>query len=265
MKEKNLRNKVAIVTGASRGIGAATAHLLAEEGALVVLAARSQHDLQEVARDIRARRGRVLAVPTDISDTQAAAELVEETEASFGPVDILVNNAAIIEPVEKIERISPTEWQKHMAINLNGPFFAIRAALPSMLARETGVIVNVGSGLSRKPTFGVAPYCTSKAGLWMLTRVLAEEVRGRGVQVYSIRPGAVDTSMQDIIRRATPEQFSKKNVEKFRRYKEEGMLIPPEEPGRLIRWLCRERPADLHGEEVYIFDAAIRERVGLQS
>ena len=189
-----LRDRVAVVTGASSGIGAATAALLGARGALVALFARSGDKL----RDLAARHGeRMLAVEGDVADPDAIERLFAETEARFGSCELLVNNAGMIDPAP-LHETSPERWRRMFAVNVDGTFLATRRALPSMLAKGAGAIVNVASisgvvGPEKFPNW--VSYCASKGAVISMTEALAVEVREKGVRVNCVSPGSVDTRM----------------------------------------------------------------------
>jgi NAD(P)-dependent dehydrogenase (short-subunit alcohol dehydrogenase family) len=172
--------KVAIVTGASSGIGQKTAELLAARGARVVTFARSAGTV----------RG-------DVSDLSAIERLFVETESHYGPCDILVNNAGMIDPMPLVETTFE-QWRRMFEVNVHGVYLACRRALPSMLTRGTGTIVNVASisGVVGPEKFpGWVSYCASKGAVISLTEALAVEVKSRGVRVNAVSPGSVDTQM----------------------------------------------------------------------
>ncbi len=258
-----LSGRVAVVTGGGRGIGRATALLLAEEGAAVAVLARTEEQVRAVADEIRSHRGKSLPLTVDVSRWESVRQAIAIVRDTFGPVDILVNNAGIIEPVVPAHRVDPQDWAYNVDVNLKGAFFMARAVLPDMVARGHGVIVNVSSGAAHKVVTGWSAYCAAKAGLYHLTRVLAAELAGTGVRVNSVRPGVVDTEMQRRIRETRPEDFGTDNVAYFRRLKEEGQLLPPEYPARLIVWLCTDEAAHINGEEADIYEPMWRERAGI--
>jgi NAD(P)-dependent dehydrogenase (short-subunit alcohol dehydrogenase family) len=183
--------KVAVVTGATSGIGRETAKLLAKRGARVVVFARREEVLQElVAPD-------VAAVAGDVSDPAAIEKLFAMTEATFGPCDLLVNAAGIIDPLALVET-SVDRWERMFAVNVRGTYLTCRRALPSMLQRRSGAIVNVASisGVPGPEKFpGFVSYCASKAAVIGLTEALSVEVKGAGVRVNCVSPGSVDTPM----------------------------------------------------------------------
>ena len=193
-----LKEQVAIVTGASRGIGRAVALAFSREGARVALAARSAAGLHEVAAFIRSQNGQALTLPTDVCQEAAVAALVDRTLAEWGRVDILVTaaGAAAFGPVADS---TPAEWDEMMAVNLKGVYLTCRAVLAPMVKHRRGTIINVVSVAARRVIPGSAAYTASKQGVLGFTRVLAEEMRPHGVRVAALLPGAVDTPLWDRI------------------------------------------------------------------
>lgn len=259
-----LSDRVAIVTGGGRGIGRATALLLAQEGAHVAVLARSEDQVRAVVQEIGAQGlPRALPLSADVSQWDQVQEAVARVLEAFGRVDILINNAGIIQPVAPAHRVDPQAWAYNVDVNLKGAFFMARAVLPHMVEQKRGVIVNVSSGAAHHVITSWSAYCAAKAGLYHFTRVLAAELEGTGIRVNSVRPGVVDTEMQRIIRESRPEDFGPANLERFRRLKEEGQLLPPEYPARLIVWLCTDDAADIHGQEADIYEPEWRKRAGI--
>jgi meso-butanediol dehydrogenase / (S,S)-butanediol dehydrogenase / diacetyl reductase len=185
---------VAIVTGASSGIGKATAEMLMERGARVVIFARSADKLRAVAER---SAGRMLAVAGDVAAPADVDRLFSTTEAQFGKCDVLVNAAGMIAPAPLVDT-SAEMWRQMFAVNVDGIFHACRRALPAMFAAAKGAIVNVSSisGVPGPEKFpGWVSYCASKGAVISLTEALAVEVKGRGVRVNCVSPGSVDTKM----------------------------------------------------------------------
>jgi NAD(P)-dependent dehydrogenase (short-subunit alcohol dehydrogenase family) len=254
-----LERQVAIVTGAGRGIGRAAAQLLAQAGASVVLAARSNDEVTAAAEEIKQNGGRALAVPTDISDASQVDYLLVLTLRAFGRVDILVNNAAVFQPVGKVWETSPAAWQKNVAVNVIGPYLCIRVVLPHMLERGSGRVINVSSGTAERNLRGTSAYNTSKAALERLSGTLAEEVQETGIVVTILRPGIVDTPMQTQIRQSPPQLLPE--VARWQAYRTQGQLRSPDEPAQAILWLASTFAGECNGQLFELDDAGFRQRI----
>ncbi len=187
-----IKDKIAIVTGASRGMGRATAILLAAQGAKVVLAARTPEPLSEVAGEIRQAGGEAWVHPTDITDEHAVKGLISEVMKRSGQIDILVNVAGVgyWGPVAEF---STEDWDRIFNTNLRGLFFCTRATLPHMIARKSGHIVNVASIAGHSGSATRAAYCASKAGVRRFSEALLQEVREDEIKVSVISPGSTNT------------------------------------------------------------------------
>jgi NADP-dependent 3-hydroxy acid dehydrogenase YdfG len=197
-----LDGKVALVTGAGRGIGRAIALAFAAEGAAVALAARSRADLAEVAGELRALNARALAVPTDVTQDSAVEALVEQTLADLGRLDILVTSAGTA-AFSQVADSKPGDWDAMLALNLRAVMVCCRAVLPAMMRQRAGTILNVGSIASKRALPGSAVYTATKVAVDGFSRVLAEEMRPHGVRVGVLVAGAVDTPLWDTLG-ATP-------------------------------------------------------------
>ena len=189
----DLSGKVAIVTGASRGIGEAIARAYADAGAAVVLGSRKQEALEEVARSIREGGGRALAVAAHVGKPEDVSRLVAMAVSEYGGVDILVNNAATNPHFGPLLDASERQWQKILDVNLMGYVRMAQVCVPEMRKRGGGKIINVASVAGLRPQPGMGVYCVSKAGVLMLTQVLAVELAEDNIQVNALAPGFVKT------------------------------------------------------------------------
>ncbi len=210
-----LKEKVALVTGGSRGIGKAVAAAYAREGAEVVVTARDLGGLEAAAKEIRNSGGRVVALQSDVADRHQVKDLAKEINRRFGRLHVLLNNASLLGPRVPILEYPEEEWEAVMAVNLNGPFFVIKACLPLMTAGGEGSIINVSSGVGRigKPRWGA--YAASKFGLEGLTQVLAAELQPLHIRVNAVNPGGTRTTMraaaypeEDPLTLPTPEEIT---------------------------------------------------------
>ena len=249
-----LNGKVALVTGASRGLGEGAARALAAAGASVMLVARDGALVSKVADSIKASGGRAAAMACDVADYAAVQKVVTATRGTFGGLDILVNNAGVIEPIAEIAKSDPAQWAQNITINLIGAYNVVRAALPNMLIAGGGSIVNVSSGAAFRPLEGWSAYCSGKAGLAMFTRAIALETAGKGVRVFGFSPGTIDTEMQVKIRASGMNVISKIP---------RGDLSPVEHAVRGLVYLCTADAEDLIGQDASMRDDAFRKRIGL--
>ena len=202
MNAKNpfdLTGKVTIVTGASRGIGAAIAHAFAQAGAQVVLASRKQEPLDAVAAEIRAAGGTATAVAAHTGDDAAVEALVARAVDEYGGVDILVNNAATNPHYGPVLTAEDTHWDKTFDVNVKGYVRMVRACMAPMQARGGGAVINVASIAGLKPETGMGVYAVSKAGVLMLTQVLAVELAPANIRVNAVAPGYVKTKFSSVI------------------------------------------------------------------
>ena len=195
MGNARFTNRTAIITGASRGIGEASARLLASEGANVVLAARSIEPMQKIADDIAAAGGSALVVEYDALENEHADRLVDEAAGAFGGVDILVNNAGVLPQAQRSERISVEDWEWTMQINATAPWLLANRCFPSMAERGGGVVVNISSTAALYPSIGLSPYNASKAALTMASKAMAIEWARKKVRVVAVAPGKVATDL----------------------------------------------------------------------
>lgn len=237
MAGKKLQGQVALITGASRGIGAAAAERLAAAGAAVVLTARDEETLTAAAQRVREAGGRALSVPADVSDPEQIEQVIERMLDEFKRVDILVNNAGVVWPLEEVADVDLDEWAYAVHVNLIGPFFMARNVLPLMLAQNYGRIINISSGAARRPIAGASAYCASKAGLDMLTQTLALELAKTRVTANCLYPGMVDTDMQADIRSVDTSETSL-DFSRWHDAYEKGSLLSPADVAEMIYWLA---------------------------
>ena len=247
----SLQGKIALVTGASRGLGEGAARALAKDGAAVMLLARDGDLAHKVAGEIVEAGGRAEALACDVSDYPSVERAVADTRQRLGGLDILVNNAGVIEPIAEIAASDPAVWARNIQINLIGAYFVVRAVLDRML-QNGGTIINVSSGAAYRPLEGWSSYCAGKAGLAMLTRSLALETTG--VRIFGFSPGTIDTDMQVKIRASGLNQVSQIP---------RANLSPVEHAVSGLLYLCNGASDDLVGQDVSMRDDAFRKRIDL--
>ncbi len=247
-----LQGKVALVTGGGRGIGRAIAFELAQVGCDVVVLARTHGEIEQVAAEIQATGRRSLAISSDLSDGKAIAHAFADITNVLGPIDILVNNAGVVEPIGSIQTVDADKWAEAVEINLIGTFRWMRCCIPTMLERGWGRIINISTGAATGTGMeNSSAYSASKAGVEMLTLNVAAELQGKGVTVNAVRPGTVDTAMQTHIRGLPAEQVGQQIHDFFKSLREQGKLLEPSQPARLVANLLQ---GDSTGEIVSIYD-----------
>ena len=193
---RRFTDKNVVITGASRGIGAALAKAFSVEGARVFLCARNEEELRAVGEAIVAEGAKAGWTTIDVSEPDGARALALMASSELGRVDILVNNAGVLGPKAPLLEVSPGQWNDVMKVNLTGPFLVSRAFLPAMLGQGSGLIVNVTSGIGRKSRATWGPYAVSKFGVEGLTQTLAAEIGPQGLAAVAVNPGATRTSMR---------------------------------------------------------------------
>lgn len=245
MEMRELEDKVAIVTGAGRGIGRAIAGKLAEAGAKVVAADKDLSNARETAERITKQNREVRASRVDVTDEKSVKALIQSTSESLGKLDILVNNAGIMFRT-RLSEISLQEWESMIDVNLTGPFLCIKAVLPVMKEKGYGRIVNISSSAGRSvSTLGGAHYTASKAGLLGLTRAVAKEVASFGITVNAICPGLIDTKM---VRETTTDDELQSFINSFPIKR----IGEPEEIGDLVVFLCSDKACYITGASMDI-------------
>ena len=247
----NLQGKTVVITGASRGIGAATAREFANSGANVVLVARNADAIGELAADIGSR---AIAIACDVSRYWEVEKAIQTAVDEFGGLDILIGNAGVIDPISHLSEADPDAWGHVIDINLKGVFYGMRAAMPVMQAGGGGTIITISSGAAHSALEGWSHYCASKAGAAMLTMCADKEGRDHGLRVMGLSPGTVATEMQREIKQSGVNPVAQLDWSDH---------IPPEWPARTLVWMCGPDADDYIGQEISLRDEGIRKRVGL--
>lgn len=247
----DLTGQTAVITGASRGIGAETARAFAAAGANLCLMARSADELAALAAELDTQ---TLVQACDISDYTSVSAAVDATIKTFGQLDIVINNAGAIEPISHLRSVDPAGWDKVIDVNLKGVFYAMRAALPHMLGRGSGTIITVSSGAAHNPVEAWSHYCASKAGAAMLTECLHLENGASGIRAMGMSPGTVATQMQRDIKASGINPVSQLNWSDH---------IPADWPAKALLWMCSAAADGYLGREISLRDADIRKAVGL--
>ncbi len=234
----DLTGKTAVITGASRGIGAAAARRLVHAGANVGLLARSEDSVKALAQELG---DKALGIGCDVSVWERVNEAIGQCHEHFGSVDILVNNAGVIDPVARLEEADPESWSQVVDINLKGPFYGIRAALPLMKSNNGGgVIINISSGAATNALEGWSHYCATKAGLYLLTQSVHKECADQGVRCVGLSPGTVATDMQKVIKESNVNPVSQLDW---------SAHITAEIVADAIAWLCTDASASYDGTD----------------
>ncbi|MFO7759467.1 MAG: SDR family oxidoreductase [Roseovarius sp.] len=246
-----LQGKCILITGASKGIGAAAARAFAEAGANVALVARNGDAIADLAGEIGQS---AVAIPCDVSRYWEMEAAVEACHTAFGQLDVLINNAGVIDPIAPLSEVDPAIWGHAIDINLKGVFNGMRAALPGMIARGSGTILTVSSGAAHNSLEGWSAYCSSKAGAAMLTSCADHEARPAGIRVMGLSPGTVATDMQREIKASGINPVSALDWSDH---------IPPEWPAKALLWMCGPDADDFIGQEISLRDAGVRRRIGL--
>jgi len=247
----SMTGKCILITGASKGIGAAAARVFAAAGANVALVARNRDAIADLAGEIGPS---AIAIPCDVSRYWEMEAAVEACHTAFGQLDVLINNAGVIAPISMLADADPDAWGHAIDINLKGVFNGMRTALPGMMARGSGTIITVSSGAAHNALEGWSAYCASKAGAAMLTRSADLEARGAGVRVMGLSPGTVATDMQREIKASGVNAVAALDWSEH---------IPADWPARALLWMCGPEAGDVAGQEISLRDPDIRRRAGL--
>lgn len=251
-----LQDKVALITGSGRGIGRATAKLFAKEGARVFLSARTEAELAATGEDIAASGGLAAYVTADMTREDDCTRVISSAREKFGRIDILVNNAGHYGPVVPVEEYPLAEFDKVLAIHLRAAFLLMKAVLPEMYARKSGVILNISS-LSAKAAYGWgSAYAAAKAGLLGLTRVTAAEAARQGVRVNAICPGPVtETEMSKQLGKTLAERLGVSPEEQLRGFLSsllQGRGQTATEIAQAALFLCSDMSSAIVGQSVNV-------------
>lgn len=245
-----MKDKVVVITGASRGIGAAAAEVFAAAGARVALLARG--DCSALAGRIGVDRA--LALRCDVASWTEVEAAHSAVCRRWGRVDVWIGNAGVIEPMARLEGADPAQWGAAIDVNLKGIFHGIRACLPGMKAQGGGTIITVSSGAATSPVEGWSAYCAGKAGALMLTRALHLEEAASGIRALGLSPGTVATTMQQDIRASGIGPVAALDP---------AVHIPAEWPARALLWMCGPGAEAWRGTDVSLRDPGVRRAVGL--
>lgn len=250
----DLSNKTALVTGASRGIGAAAVRKLAGYGANVVLAARSTGAIEALANELNAGGHEARAIACDVANYMDVDKAVTLAVETFGSLDILVNNAGLIDPIARLADSDPDDWNQVIDVNVKGVYHGMRAAIPQMERQCNGAIINISSGAATGALEGWSHYCASKAAALSLTKCGHKEVGDRGIRVVGLSPGTVATEMQVSIKASGINPVSQLDP---------SVHIPADWVGEAVAWLCTEAADEFAGTDFSLKTEEGRRLVGL--
>ena len=247
----NVAGKTVVITGASRGIGAEAARVFAAAGANVALIARSSDAIEKLAAEIGEQ---AIALTCDVASYASVEGAIAKAKETFGSVDILINNAGVIEPIAHLASANPDEWGTVIDINLKGVFNGMRAVLPMMIASGGGSILTISSGAAHGPVEAWSHYCASKAAVKMLTECVHKENGADGIRAIGLSPGTVATQMQVEIKASGINPVSQLDWD---------VHIPADWPARALLWMCGSDADQYCGQELSLRDEDLRKRVGL--
>ena len=237
---ENISGKVVVITGASSGLGQATARLLAKQGAIVVLGARRADRIDNLARELTDAGGKALSVATDVTNREQVKRLVDAAVKTFGRIDVMLNNAGVM-PLAPMERLKTDEWDQMIDVNIKGVLNGIAAALPYMKDQKSGHFINVSSVYGHKLGPDATVYCATKFAVRALSEGLRQEVKPYNIRTTVISPGAVATELLDHISEKTIQAQTKAFVDKI--------AVPAETFARMVAFAINE-PADVDVNEI---------------
>lgn len=246
-----MQGKVVVITGASRGIGAAAARAFCGLGAKVALLARSEPEIAALAAELGEA---AVALTCDVAEFDQVQAALAAVVARWGRLDVLINNAGVIDPIAHLATADPAEFARAVQINLNGVFYGMRAALPQMRAQGYGTIINISSGAATNPLEGWGAYCATKAAALMLTRVGHLEEAAHGIRVLGLSPGTVATQMQVKIKASGVNPVSQLDP---------SVHIAPEWPAKTLVWMCTAAADAWLGRDVSLREDVVQRAVGL--
>jgi NADP-dependent 3-hydroxy acid dehydrogenase YdfG len=237
---EGIKNKIVVVTGASSGLGEATARLLSAQGATVVLGARRADRLQSLAKDIEARGGKALAVATDVTQPEQVKALVDSAVRTYGRIDVMINNAGLM-PQAPLERLKVDEWNQMIDVNIKGVLHGIAAALPHMQRQKAGHFINVSSVAGHRVGPGFAVYAATKYAVRALSEGLRQEVKPYNIRTTVISPGAVATEL--------PNSVTDPDASKRIRTFYEQVAVPADSFARAVAF-AMSQPEDVDINEI---------------
>ncbi|MFV0492124.1 MAG: SDR family oxidoreductase [Pseudorhodobacter sp.] len=247
-----MQGRIVAITGASRGIGAAAARVFANAGARVALLARSEREIAGIAAEIGSDQA--MALPCDVARADQVSDALTRICETWGRLDVLINNAGVIDPIARLSEALPEDWGRAIDINLKGVFHGMRAAIPIMRTQGGGTIITISSGAASNPLEGWSAYCSAKAGAAMLTRAAHLEEAGNGLRIMGLSPGTVATDMQVRIKASGINRVSQLDP---------AVHIPADWPARALLWMCGPAADEWLGQEISLRDEAIRRKAGL--
>ncbi len=250
----SVENKVVVITGASQGIGAATARHLADRGARVVLAARRLEALETLVAEIRSAGGEASAAACDVSRYGDVRAMIDHALERYGRLDVLVNNAGVIDPIARLTDSDPDAWSKVVDINYKGVYYGLHTAIPAMLRGGGGTVINISSGAATGALEGWSHYCSTKAAVLSLTRCAHKEYGDQGITVVGLSPGTVATQMQIAIKESGVNPVSQLDP---------SVHIPSEWVAEAIAHLCGPLGQEFAGTDFSLKTDEGRARIGL--
>ena len=241
-----LSNKIAIITGAGRGIGRAISIAFAKEGAKVSLVARTVSELEETAQLIEEYGSQSIVIPTDVTEPGSVTAMVQETISRYGRVDILVNNAGVSGPIGPLQDNRIDDWIKTIHVNVIGPYLCCKSVVPLMTNQGGGKIINLAGAGANNAWANLSAYCTSKAGVVRMTEVLALELENKNIQVNALGPGSIHTRMWEELRNGA-EAANATEIQEIGDRVLSGGGASLEKPAELAVFLASDDSGELSG------------------